>query len=363
MSLPTPLTGKTVLDLSALVPGPYCSSLLQVFGATVVKVETPAGDPLRKMNPVMFHQLNRGKKSVTVDLKDENDHARFVDLVSRSNGIIEGFRPGVMDRLGLGYATLSAKNPALVMCSLSGFGQDGPYRDRPAHDINILGMAGYFAVPSQMDGATTRPNIRLADFIPGQTGAMSIAMAMIAADQTGQGSHIDCSMFDTTASWAMPFLLATRGLNAQEPADYPQVMADSALFETRDGQHLTLGTLEDKFWNNLAPVLAEVEPALADEKWANRRGRDGDKQTLHDLLTACFLKRDYADWSAALEQIDTAWGPVYKGDEVLADAHFKARGLVDDNAKACAYPALFSGARPQIGDTVPTLGQDNEALL
>lgn len=363
MTLPTPLKGKTVLDLSALVPGPYCSSLLQAFGATVVKVETPAGDPLRKMNPVMFKMLNRGKKSISVDLKNPEDHTRLTRLIAKSDGLIEGFRPGVVDRLGLGYDTLSADNPALVMCSLSGFGLDGPYRDHAAHDINILGLAGYFSVPSQIDGAMTRPNIRLADFIPGQTGAMSIAMALIAADQTGQGSHIDCSMFDCTANWSLPFLLATRGRNPQTPADYPHVMADSALYETRDGRHLTLGTLEDKFWNNLAPVLGQVEPALADPKWADRRGRDGDKQTLHDLLTACFKARDLADWQAALADVDTAWGPVYTGDEVLSDPHLQARGLVDADAATCAYPALFSGARPEFSDAVPDLGQDNEALL
>lgn len=358
---PTPLKGKTVLDLSSLVPGPFCSSLLQVFGATVVKVETPAGDPLRKINPVLFAQLNRGKKSVTVDLKDADDQARLMALAARADGLIEGFRPGVVDRLGLGFDTLAAANPALVMCSLSGFGQDGPYRNRPAHDINILGLSGYFAVPSQMDGASTRPNIRLADFIPGQTAAMSIAMALVAAGQSGTGSYIDCSMYDCTASWAMPFLMATQGLRAETPADYPHVMADSALFETLDGQHLTIGTLEDKFWQNLAPVLAVVTPMLADEKWATRRGRDGDKQELHDLLTNCFRQRDLADWADVLAQVDTAWGPVYKGDAVLDDPHFKARGLVSGDT--CAYPALFSGDRPEIGGDVPSLGQNNAELL
>lgn len=361
--LPTPLTGKTVIDLSALVPGPYASSLLQYFGATVVKVETPTGDPLRKMNPQLFTQLNRGKKSVAVDLKNDQARARLLTLLDRADGVIDGFRPGVMDRLGLGFSALSARNPKIVMLSLSGFGQDGPYRDHAAHDINILGMAGYFAVPSQIDGAITRPNIRLADFIPGQTGAMSMAMAMISAGASGTGSHIDCAMFDCTASWSLPFLLATRDRDPHDPASYPHVMADSALFETRDGQFLTLGTLEDKFWNNIAPVLAEVDPALADPVFATRRGRDGHKQQLHDLLTACFRTRDFADWADALSQVDTAWGPVYKGTEALNDPHLRARGLVDEDQDACAFPALFSGTRPQNSGDVPALGQDNDTLL
>lgn len=359
-----PLDGFTVLDLSTLLPGPYCTTLLQTYGARIIKVETPAGDPVRKMSPAFFSQFNRGKASVVIDLKTDEGRRNLIRLAKQADALIEGFRPGVMARLGVGYDAMSAENPAIVYCSLSGFGQSGPYRDRPAHDLNFLGLAGYYSIPSQIDGAISRPNVRMADLVAGQTAAMAMAMAMISARQSGSGAHLDCSIYDSVAHWSIPLILANNGAASQDPADYSLVMADSGLFATRDGRYISLGTLEDKFWAALVEAIGHVEPRLNDDKWSTRRGRDSNKRELHDILTSCFLKKDRSEWALILDDIETAWGLVYQGGEVLQDNHLVARELIStEGGEVCAYPVRFSGQRPPAPGPVRDLGADTDEIL
>ena len=363
-TVPRPLAGCRVLDLSLLLPGPYCTWLLAGFGAEVIKVEPPAGDPLRRMSPPLFTLMNRGKRSVTLDLKLDADREALLRLVASADMLIEGFRPGALARMGLSVELLQSRRPSLVVGSISGFGWSGPYRDRAAHDLNFLALAGYFAVPAQLEHVAARPQVRLADMVAGQSAAIALTMAWLQARASGRGSHVDASIFDAIAGWTSPLMLATEPDAAPEQLGH--VMADSALYATSDGRHLSFGTLEDKFWQAFVAAVADVAPELGDARFAKRSGRDAHKRELAALLTAAIARRPLADWLARLQGVDTAVAPAYTGHEALQDAQMRARGFVGtaaDGLPELHFPALFSGAMPASLGAAPTLGQDNESLL
>ena len=366
MSFPKPLTGKTVLDFSLLLPGPYCTSVLASYGARIIKIEPLGiGDPVRVLNPSLFKQLNRGKESIALDLKAPEAIEIIHALVKQADAVIDGFRPGVMDRLGIGYQALAALNPALVFCALSGFGQTGPYRDRAGHDINFLGLAGYFATPSQLNDVKSRPNVRLADLVAGQNAAMATSMAMVAADQSGQGSNVDVAIFDSLANWSLQLAIAAQEENATHIEDHKHIMGDSEIFETSDGRFLTIGTLEDKFWAGLVGVVAQVVPELGDERFTRRKGRNQHKRNVFDLLTQCFAQKTLAEWQVLLDQAETCWGPVYEGDEVMDDPHVRARGLVvpSESGNYAGFPVTFDGDRGDAAGEPVALGASAKAVL
>lgn len=357
-----PLAACRVLDLSMLLPGPYCTWQLGSFGAEVIKIEPPTGDPLRQMNPAMFAMLSRGKRSVVLDLKQADARETFLDMVASADIVVEGFRPGTLTRLGLSVPSLRQVQPKLVVGSISGFGWTGPYRDHPGHDIAFLSLAGYFAVPSQLDPQLSRPQVRLADLAAGQTAALALTMAWMQAQQTGQGSHVDASIFDATMGWTAPMMLSTP---AKRPAaEYPHVMADSALYCTADGRHLCIATLEDKFWLNFVAAVQDLAPGLNDACWHTREGRDQHKLALAQALAQAIAAHSLSTWLARLEGVDTAVTAVYTGHEALNDAHARARGFFQaaaaDGQPCVFFPALFDGHK--LSDTgaapVPTLGQD-----
>lgn len=361
---PKPLAGCRILDLSLLLPGPYCSWLLASFGAEVIKIEPPTGDPLRRMNPAMFTLFNRGKRSVTLDLKEAADREALLKLVDEADMLIEGFRPGALERMGLSIEVLQQRKPSLVIGSISGFGWTGPRRDQAAHDLNFLALAGYFAVPSQLNHVATRPQVRLADMVAGQSAALALTMALMQARASGRGNHVDASIYDAIASWTAPMMLATPANAAPEQLSH--VMADSALYETADGRLLSFGTLEDKFWQAFVDAVVDVAPEIGAVRFAKRSGRDASKRELARLLTTVIARRPLADWLTMLEGVDTAVAPAYEGREALADPQMQARSFVTtaaDGLPELHFPARFSGAPPASLGAVPTLGQDNATLL
>lgn len=357
---PKPLAGCRVLDLSLLLPGPYCTSLLACFGAEVVKIEPPGGDPLRRMNPTLFNLLNRGKHSVVLDLKSETDRDAFLGMVAGADIVVDGFRPATLDRLGLSVAQMLQVRPSLVVGSISGFGWSGPYRDHPGHDIGFLSLAGYFAVPSQLDHRLVRPQVRLADMVAGQSAAFAMTMAWIEARRTGKGCHVDASILDATVAWTAPMLMSVP--MTEDPAELPHVMADSALYRTADGQHLCIATLEDKFWVNFAQAVADIAPALGDARWATRRGRDSHKRELARAIEDAVAAQPLQAWLDRLDGVDTSVAAVYEGRETLEDPQIKARGFVQKGQAGSDaelfFPALFNGQRNQSLAPAPKLGQD-----
>ena len=363
---PQPLAGCRVLDLTTLLPGPWATSQLAAFGAEVIKIEPPGGDPVRTMNPAFFGVLHRGKQSVVLDLREPAGREALLELAAQADVLIEGMRPGVLARQGLDVATLHAANPRLVVCSMSAFGWTGPYRDRGGHDLGLLAMAGYFAIPSQLDGATTRPQVRLADLVAGQTAAFAVVMAWLQARATGQGSHVDASLFDATCAWTAPALLTTPPFD--RPAELGLVMADSALYRTADGRQLAVATLEDKFWRGLVQAAADVAPELGAAAWATRRGRDADKRALAAALARAIAQLPLADWQQRLAAVDTTVETVWNREEALVDPQLLARGLVlrdggDGAGPALRYPAFFDGVAPAVLGPAPALDEHRAAWL
>ncbi len=362
---PRPLAGCRVLDLSLLLPGPYCTWLLACFGAEVIKVEPPTGDPVRRMNPALFAMLNRGKRSVTLDLKQAEARDDFLAMVANADMVVEGFRPGTLDRLDLSVQQLRATQPRLVVGSISGFGWTGPYREHAGHDIGFLSLAGYFAVPSQLDHQLVRPQVRLADMVAGQSAALALTMARIEAQQTGQGCHVDASIYDATMGWTAPMLLGTP--MDKPPAELAHVMADSALYRTSDGRHLCIATLEDKFWTNFARAVSDLAPALSDERWQTRKGRDQYKVALAEALTQAIASQPLSVWLGKLQGVDTAVEPVYTAREALDDAHARARGFFSehgaDGQPEIFFPAMFDGHKHPSLAASPALGADTAGQL
>ncbi|MFJ4577044.1 CaiB/BaiF CoA transferase family protein [Streptomyces sp. NPDC088846] len=358
------LTGKRILDLSRLLPGPYATSLLADLGADVIKIETPrTGDPLR-VAPDLFDALNRNKRSVTLDLRDEDGRDAFLDLVRTADAVVESFRPGVLDGMGLGYATLHEANPRLVLCSLSGYGQTGPYAQKPGHELNFLGLSGFFTVPGRLDGHITRPGVRIGDM----AGAMHAALALTAAlGADGEGQHIDVSLSESITAWCSLFALPLR--NIPDPLDAGLVQGDNDVFTTADGRCLSLATYEDKFWHRFRTELADEFEALKTSAYDRRAARTAARQAVGDLLRGVFQARDFVWWEKRLAELNAPWAPVLTSPgELLADPHTTARQLftVPSDSAVCPqarFPVTFGAGLDTFRSPAPSLGQHTQELF
>jgi crotonobetainyl-CoA:carnitine CoA-transferase CaiB-like acyl-CoA transferase len=326
-----------------------------------VKVEPPGtGDPARQLGGALFAQLNRGKRSVALDLKSATGNAAFLDLIRDADAVVEGFRPGVMARLGLAYATLAEANPRIVMCSISGYGQTGPYSTLPGHDLNYLALGGFWSIPVQVNDRIARPRVRLADYAASSHAALALAVAILGARQNGRGQHLDVSIHDCVMAWTAPAAWISRDY-VDEPMASPAVMPENDLFETRDGRHLALGILENKFWLTLREALGADYPALMDERFASRPGRQQFKREVNTLLAQVFSERTLAEWLEVLKAFDLPVSPLLDAHELFLDPHVRARGMIrefaHDETMAMRFPVKFSAGLPDAGDTVPLLGQ------
>lgn len=355
------LKDVTIIDVSQLLPGPHACSLLRQLGADVIKVEQPGtGDTARQLGPTVFAQFNRGKRSVALDLKTDAGREAFLDLVRNADAVVEGFRPGVMARLGLGYEALAAVNPAIVLCSVSGFGQTGPYASHAGHDLNYLALAGYWATPVQVHDKVSRPRVRVSDYAASGYAALSLAVAIISAHQNGQGQHLDVSIHDAILSWTAHGVWAARGHEASPQAS-PTVMPENDLFETRDGLHLAMGILENKFWVNLCEALGDEFPALRDPRFATRAGRYGHKVEVNDLMAAVFRTRDLAEWEAFFGPLDIPFSPLLGATALFEDPHVQAREVVRsvpaEGGIAVNFPVKFSLGLPEGEDFVAQVGE------
>lgn len=352
-----PLGGIRILDLTQLLPGPYATLLLADLGAEVVKVEPPGGDPMRLMPPFLsdgksarFVALNRGKKSVALNLKDPADHAKLLSLVKTTGALLEGFRPGVMCRLRLDEPSLRALKPDLVYCSLSGYGQNGPYRDRVGHDLNYVGVAGLLSMTGAQQPAI--PGVPVADLAGGMFAALRVLAAMWRQRQTGQGCYLDVSLTDSAFHWMLLHVAeaATTGEDP-EPQEMPLTGGYPCynVYQTQDGKWLTLGCLEPRFWEALCRALG-LE-ALIPQQYA----QGAQREAVFEQLRRLFRSKPLEAWLRELDPTRIPIGPVHGVCEALADAQVKARA-----------PAAFSplGPRKAAGlERAPALGEHNGQLL
>jgi crotonobetainyl-CoA:carnitine CoA-transferase CaiB-like acyl-CoA transferase len=355
------LNDVKIIDVSQLLPGPHATSLLLQLGADVIKVEQPGiGDSSRLLGNAVFAQFNRGKRSIALNLKDPVDKAAFLDLVRGCDAVVEGFRPGVMQRLGLGYEELARVNPAIVLCSISGFGQSGPYAAHAGHDLNYLAMAGYWSIPVQVEDKVARPKVRLSDYAASAYAALSLSVAIMSARQQGVGQHLDVSVHDSILSWTAHMAWLARGFE-DNPVASPTVMPENDIFQTGDGRHLAMGILENKFWVTLCEVLGDEFPLLRDERFANRMSRFGRKQEVNALLKDIFLSRTLEQWTLAFAGHDLPFSPLLSASELFDDPHVQARGTVrplpQERTISVGFPVKFSRGLPDSDTTLPALGE------
>ena len=358
-----PLDGIRILDLTRLLPGPFCTMLLGDLGADVVKIEEPrGGDPARHSVGGLFLQVNRNKRSLTLDLKTPEGHAVFLQLVERADVVVEGFRPGVMDRLGLGYPTLDQRNPRLIYASLSGFGQSGPYRDRPGHDLNYLALAGVLGYNVGADGQPVPPAVQVADLGGGSLAAIAILAAVVGRQQTGRGQSVDVSLFASAVAW-LPTLIAPLFGTGTALAPGEPILAGGlpqyGVYATSDGRWVTLGALEPKFLSNFFEAVGRADLV---------RVRDG--KTLRQELSAIFASRTRAEWEECLRDVDTCFAPVNTLEETLEDPHVRATGMFPsvDHPRLGALrqvgsPFAFSATPATIRRPTPELGEHTGELL
>lgn len=360
-----PLVGVRVLDLSRLLPGPYCTQLLRDLGAEVIKVEDPhGGDYVRHTPPlladgnsVFFHALNRGKKSVCLDLKNDGDRERFLALVATADVVVEGFRPGVLDKLGVGPARLLEANPRVVVCSISGYGQHGPLAKRAGHDVNYLARAGALAL---MREPTVLP-VQVADLAGGALpAAFSICAALVGRATSGKGAILDVSMTHQ-AHGLLALTLSRASVPDEPPLGGGRDLLIGAVpcygvYRTKDG-YLSVGGIEPKFWMGLCAAL-EL-PELADRGLDS--GAAGDE--VRALLSAKLASRTTDEWAAALAPLDVCVEPVRAPEEVLADPSFaRVDVVVGDTTVALPVPASAFGVAP-VAERGPLLGEHNETVL
>lgn len=357
------LKGITVLDLSRLLPGPFCSMILADHGARVIAIEdkryaAEAGGNL---------QVMRNKAHITLNLKSEAGRNIFLNMADRADVVLEGFRPGVVDRLGVGYEAVSAKNPGIIYCAISGYGQTGPRRDMAGHDANYLSAAGVLDIMGEKGRPPAIPGIQIADLAGGGMNAViGILLALHVRNQTGKGQYIDISMTDGSLS------LMSLVLSLKQLTGLPVNRGDSFLshryacyntYETADGRYLSIGAVENRFWKNLCDFFEKPEygPLQYDDA---RRGE------MIDFMKRRFREKTLDQWRLDLDGRDICWGPVQTLDEALADPMFQEREMVVGLSGENGREGKFLGVPVKLGDTPgqvrtrpPAFGQDTETIL
>jgi crotonobetainyl-CoA:carnitine CoA-transferase CaiB-like acyl-CoA transferase len=325
------LDGLRVLDLGIWRPAPFATQLLVELGATVVKVEPPGGDPM-KVFPSLYDSLNRDKDVLERDLKDPDDRADVIAIARSVDVVIEGFRPGVADRLGVGYEQLRAVNPSVVYCSISGYGQTGPMVDAPGHDLNYQAWAGFLAARSP---EITRPGVPVGDLAGGAYAAMAICAAVTGRERTGAGCHIDVSMADVLLSWAAPEIGGELASSDDPGAGFPGY----GTFACRDG-HVTLGVVsEQPFWTALCDTLHLHDVRALDVRERAARGPE-----LRARLASALADRGRDDLVEELAVVGVPIAPVLTALEAVRATPFVARGVtsVDEHGRVTLHhPVQF----------------------
>ncbi len=331
----SPLRGIRILDLSRLLPGPYATMLLGDLGAQVIKIETPGlGDYMRVIPPFIkdartgeevgaaFLMVNRNKKSVALNFRNARGKEIFLRLVRTADVILETFRPGAAEKWGIGYSATRAINPRIVYCSLSGYGQSGPYRDRAGHDLNYIALAGLLAANGAADGPPIPPMVQVADLSGGMLAAISILAALIGREKTGVGQYLDVSLFDGALSWASTMMGGTYAAGKSVQRGKMQLnggMACYNVYETRDGKYLTLGAIEPHFWAAFCKAVGRED--------LNPRAQEFEAIP---EVAAIFKTRTFDEWMELFKNVDACVEPVREFAETLNDPHVQQRGLVTE---------------------------------
>lgn len=371
-----PLSGIRVLDLSRVLAGPYCTALLADLGAEIIKLEPPAGDDYRHVGPfkdgesALFTLNNRGKKSIVLDLKKPADLELAQALAARVDVVVENFRPGVAARLGLGAKALREANPRLIYCSISGFGQEGPFKDLPAYDLVVQAMSGLMAATGEDGGAPLKTGESIADLVAGLFASWSIMAALVSRNSTGQGATLDVAMYDAlfsmlTTSHAQHFY---SGVLPGRVGNRHPLSTPFGCFRTRDGQ-VVIAVLNGGQFERLAAVIGKPE-ILDDPRFGNDCSRTENEPALRAFIEewSGALTTDEAVAALAAQGLPTA--PIWTIAQAADSEHAAARGLVSrishpvlGQVPVVGQPVRFDGVKPIAASAAPRLDGDTEAIL
>lgn len=373
-----PLAGLTVLDLSRFLSGPYCTLVLAELGADVIKVEQPGtGDDSRALGPKVNGEsypaamVNRSKRSISLDLKSDSGREAFLRLARTADVIVENFRPGVVKRLGIDYDAVQALNEGVIYCSISGFGQTGPYKDRPGFDIMAQGLVGFMRMTGHPDGKPAKVGIAINDLAAGNTAAQAILAAEILRARTGQGQYIDISLVDAGLAWTMWEAGAWFGSGEvpQPSGTRHRRSSPYQAYRTADG-YVTIGANNDRQWRRLALQVFDRPEWVADERFASVESRMKHVEALEAEIEQLTTANTTSHWIEVLDEAGIPVGPVLTYDEALVDPQVQARDMVIEVDHPVIGPmrtigpgAKFSAFDYTVRSPAPWLGQHTEEVL
>ncbi|MEH6710616.1 MAG: CoA transferase [Paraglaciecola polaris] len=364
------LDGIRVLDLSLFLPGPHFTMMMADHGADVISLEPPTGEPVREIGlqqngqSVWFRNVFRGKKSINLNLKSEVGKQAFYKLCETVDVMVEAFRPGVVERLGIDFATIKKINPKIVYCSISAYGQTGPKRLNPAHDLSIQADSGALQINQGQDGKPAQPAMPVADMAGSLMAFSGVLMALLRCQQTGQGDYIDISMQDSLVAWYAnvmgPPFAENRSPDPKEERSWGGA-AMYNIYQTSDGQHITLGGSEIKFAKNLLTALDRADLiALCQQP-------PGSAQIpVKEFFKVTFASKTLSQWQTFLADIDVCWSPVRSLNDAVRDEHLAQRDmlLTDEHGNLhLGVPVKFQQEPAQPKLTLPGFSQDTETLL
>jgi crotonobetainyl-CoA:carnitine CoA-transferase CaiB-like acyl-CoA transferase len=373
-----PLEGLRVLDISQIMAGPYCTMVLGDLGAEVIKIEkTSGGDDSRQMGPYVngestcFVQINRNKKSIALNLKDEEGRGIFYELARKADVLVENYRPGVTQALKVDYGTLKAMNPGIIYCSISGYGQAGPYREKGGFDLVAQGMTGLMSMTGEPGRRPLKTGIAVYDIGAGITAVYSILAAYVHRQKSGLGQHIDIAIAECGLPW-FTWEMAAYFANATVPAATGwrhRVSAPYQALRTADG-YLMLGCANQRTWERFCHDVIERPEWIEDPRFRTNSERGRNVEALEALIEAVLCAQTTAHWLTKCDQAGVPAGPINTFDQALADPHYLARGMVQEfehpvvgRMKTVGFPSKFSETPPRIRMPAPTFGQHTEQIL
>jgi crotonobetainyl-CoA:carnitine CoA-transferase CaiB-like acyl-CoA transferase len=366
------LSGIRVIDLSLFLPGPHLTMLMADHGAEVIKLEPPGeGEPVRHVgasqagHTVWFRNTHRGKKSISLDLKDAAQKEALLQLIDTADVVVEGFRPGTVERLGIDYAAVAKRNPRIVYCSISAFGQTGPKRLKPAHDLAIQADSGVVSLNLGRDGKPTHPNMPVADMAGSLMALSGILMALYRRDNvvngTGKGDYLDISMQDSLLSWTPNAMGIPFAENKSPQVQQQRSFGGGSfynLYETTDHKWLALGGSEHKFVKNLLTALGRPDLIAA-----GSTPPGPSHEPVKVFLREIFATKTLAEWTVFLDGVDVCWAPVRDLYDATQEAHLAVRGTIHvdaDRAKHLNNPIKFANEPAQPDWRLPDVGEHNE---
>jgi len=365
------LDGITVVDLSLVLPGPFLTQMMQDHGAQVICVEPPPhGDPSRELDAKScghtpwFRNTHRGKASLCLNLKSASSRKALLQVCKTADVFVEAFRPGVCSRLGIGYEQVKNVNPNIIYCSITAFGQTGPYNNRPAHDINVEALSGSLSANSGPDDKPVMPGVLGADMAASLMAFGAVTMALFRREKTGEGDYIDISMQDALMGWMQnvvsPAITGADGLDVKSTRWWGG-RAFYNVYETSDGKFLTLGGDEPKFVNGLLSALGRND--LVSIAY---RPPGEEQKPLVDFLRTTFLQKTLAGWTAWLSDKDICYGPVLSMDQAFRQQHVIDREMLltdDEGNKHIGIPIKYRNEPGYVRFKAPRLNEDAERIL